>query len=206
MSQAASRALADHRPVLVAVYMLGPTGSLVRAGFALLLRRRRLTCRMPQGVGNDVGLHLVDALLARSVSARPHAPLHEPPGDVCKRAGLSCSATFWLPGALLTSVRGPAALIRYQREYWCRRWNRQLLRSRAHPLSPRPGLTRGQSCLMCGRSSLPADQSWPPRCWPRTCMCLTVCVAPCVRRTGIATTSRSSCWADGASGGRPVQV
>jgi hypothetical protein len=101
MSQPASRVLADDRPVLVAVYMLGPAGSLVRAGIALPLHRRRLTCRMPQGVGNDVGLHLVDALLARSVSARPRAPLHEPRGHVCLYACSACQQAAQLSGFLV---------------------------------------------------------------------------------------------------------
>ena len=67
---------------------------------------------------------------------------------VCVLGLSTSSAAFWLPGALLTSVRGPAALIRFQRAYWCRRWIRLLLRSSAHPLSPRPGLTRGRSGLL----------------------------------------------------------
>jgi hypothetical protein len=91
----------DDRPVLVAVCMRGPTASLVRAGIALPLRRQCLTCRIPQGVGNDVGLHLVDALLARSVSARPRAPLHEPRGHVCLYACSACQQAAQLSGFLV---------------------------------------------------------------------------------------------------------
>ena len=148
----------------------------LRAG-AALLRRQRLTCRLPQGVESVVGPHVVDALLASSVSAKPM------PASGCAACSNACIACIACNTCAQAAHRAsclsecavccPAA----PTDTHARAGAGVRLACRAGPCPPPPPSPTAPVCAPGGRSALPCPLGHGyPKPRPKAGR-LTVCVA-----------------------------